>query len=174
MRWLTTLALIVVATRFGAPQEAGVPGWTWHTPPERWQGPRSYHTPFDPDFAGRVRLDRVRDPVSPPGRELSPNGAYWFAVVEDDRTRPGPWDARVLVFVEREELLRLSLVDCRGVQARWVNEKLLYVEVWWGRVLGTRLILDVEQGAVLYREMVNDGAIPYQQWREAAAAGAPP
>jgi len=42
-----------------------------------------------------------------------------------------------------------------GVQIHWLNEKLLYGSVWWGRVLSTDFIFDVEQRVFLYKEMAN-------------------
>jgi hypothetical protein len=49
---------------------------------------------------------------------------------------------------------------------RWVNERLLYVQVWWGRILGSWYLIDVEAEKVVYREMVHSGEIPFQQAHE--------
>ncbi len=48
----------------------------------------------------------------------------------------------------------------------WINEKLLCIRVWWGRICGTDLIFNVEQERFIYREMVWDGGIPYYQIQE--------
>jgi hypothetical protein len=51
-------------------------------------------------------------------------------------------------------LLRLSLVDHLplGVKVKWINEKLLFVQSWWGRVLSTDLILDVLENRIIYMQ----------------------
>ncbi len=56
-------------------------------------------------------------------------------------------------------LLKLRVVDhaSGGVQVQWLNEKLLFVEVWWGRIASTDLILDVSTKTFLYREMAEYG-----------------
>ncbi len=53
-----------------------------------------------------------------------------------------------------------------GMKVRWINEKLLYMQVWWGRILGSYLIFDVEKERTVVREMVNDGHIPFQQFQQ--------
>ena len=96
---------------------------------------------------------------------ISPNGAYRATRVE------GPGGALVLeIDRERPAPLRLTVreIDARyGPRIEWVNEKLLFVRVWWGRILGADLVIDVEVGAILYREMLHDGTIPFQQFRQA-------
>jgi hypothetical protein len=51
--------------------------------------------------------------------------------------------------------LELTFVDESngGVKVEWLNEKLLFGQVWWGRIYSTDFILDVEQGKFIYREM---------------------
>ncbi|UCD75699.1 MAG: hypothetical protein JSV91_02055 [Phycisphaerales bacterium] len=161
---LMPILLIVLVGVAGPPraQQAG-----WHTPPDRWDGPRVYHRPLDPDYAARFALGRLETIDQPEKRELSPNGAYWYGVMEDDRTQPGPWHAKVVVYNERDYHLDLTVHDYRHIKARWVNEKLLYVELWWGRILGTCLVVDVESEKIIHAEMVHDGHIAYRQWQEA-------
>src|SRR5262249_9049788 len=40
----------------------------------------------------------------------------------------------------------------RDVRSRWINEKLAFVELWWGRVRSTELIVDVEKGGSIYMQ----------------------
>jgi hypothetical protein len=138
----------------------------WHTSPDQWKEPRLYHRPFEEQFASRIALEHC-SMEAVPGRELSPNHAYWFALIRPDQTKNGPWDSDILVFTERESLLRIRLRDileCHEVG--WVNEKLLRIRVWWGRICATDLIVDVEQEQIIYKEMVWDGVIPFQQFQE--------
>lgn len=38
--------------------------------------------------------------------------------------------------------------------------------IWWGRVLGTYFIYDVEKEKIIIKEMVHDGVIPFQQFQK--------
>jgi len=140
----------------------------WHTSPDKWKEPRLFHRPFDEQFASRIVLDHCAIPAAARKPEMAPNHAYWFALIRPDQTKIGPWDSDILVFTERDSLLRIRLRDileCHEVA--WVNEKLLRIRVWWGRICATDLIVDVEQAQIVYKEMVWDGAIPFQQFQEA-------
>lgn len=138
----------------------------WHTPPDKWQAPRLFHTPFDEQFGSRLSVDRCAIPEASPERHTAPNKAYWYALIRPDHTKDGPWNSEVLIYTERDHLVRLrDIRDCHEV--RWVNEKLLFIRVWWGRICATDLILDVEREQIVYREMVWDGVIPFQQYQDA-------
>jgi hypothetical protein len=150
--------------------DRGEAQWPGHTSPACWTA-RQYHEPYTGAFAQRrdlskhVRVESVAL-SDPPAKTLSPNGAYWFAEDPPDRMRPGPWTTRLLVFNERRALAQLSFVDYGGaMQVSWVNEKLLFIRVWWGRIVATDLIFDVETGRFVYREVLEDGLIAFQQWR---------
>jgi len=143
-------------------------GADWHTSPDKWKKPRLFHCPFEPEFAGRITVDHCGISARLPERQFAPNQAYWFARIDPDRTKAGPWNTEVLVHTERDYLVRIGLRDihdCRDIA--WVNEKLLRIRVWWGRVCATDLIVDVERESILYREMVWDGVIPFQQYLDA-------
>jgi len=58
------------------------------------------------------------------------------------------------------------------VQARRINEKLIFIRVWWGRVVGSDFIFDAEAGRFIHEEMVNDGTILFQQTQQAKAPAA--
>ena len=59
-------------------------------------------------------------------------------------------------------LLMLEFLDhaSGGVNVHWLNEKLPCGSVWWGRVVSTDFVLDVEKKIFLYREMANHGEQP--------------
>ena len=141
----------------------------YHTPPDRWSEPRDFQTPFDPYWADRVVLDRVAVGQIEGERTLSPNKAYWFVVAPADTGKPGPSSATVYIFNERGHLIRLEFPDIGSGAPRpsWINEKLLFVRVWLGRVLGIDLILDVEKEQIIYREMTHWGCDAFQQAQQA-------
>ncbi len=50
-----------------------------------------------------------------------------------------------------------------ATEARWINEKLLFIRVWWTRHTATDLIFDVELRREIFREMAHDGIMLFQQ-----------
>lgn len=139
----------------------------FHTTPEKWNEARVFHRPFDQRYESRLELGHSNVEPATGEREMSPNRTYWSVLAEADHTRPGPWDADLLISNERDSLVRLRIRDYRFVEARWINEKLVYMEIWWGRVLGTYLILDVEREEIVTREMIHDGGDAFMQWQQA-------
>jgi len=111
---------------------------------------------------------------------LSPNKAYWFAANSDWPDPPTidcsgtdfqvtASDAVIYVFTERDFLLRIQMRDHYpnfNISARWVNERLLFIRVSWGRVLGSDFLIDVENERVVHSEMFRYGAIEFQQWQQ--------
>jgi hypothetical protein len=159
MRIATLLGLLVLITASAA---------QYHTTPDRWKESRLYHRAFEEQFASRIRIDRCAVPAALPKQQPSPNHAYWCSLAPPDRTKSGPWNCDVFVYSERDYLLWVRLKDMRECHdVSWVNEKLLHIRVWWGRICATDLILDVESERIIYREMVWDGTIDYQQFQEA-------
>jgi predicted phosphodiesterase len=144
----------------------------FHTTPNRWSEPRVFHTPFEDEYAQRIVMEQIERPAAISRATFSPNGAYSFVVNEPDFQQPGPWNTTIFVDNERDRLLQIKLLDRRNyrLDVSWINEKLLFVGVWWGRVLGTDIIVDIEREEILYREMKHDGSIPFQQWSAPATA----
>jgi hypothetical protein len=100
---------------------------------------------------------------------VSPNKAYWYVLTISDTTKPGPFSGTVHVYNERDYLIQIQLLDIKSgaLTASWINEKLIHMRVWLGRVLGFDVVFDVEKEQIVYREMVNWGGIAFQQWQQA-------
>ena len=146
---------------------------TWHTPPDKWKEPRIFHTPFEENYARSITILRFQPPAKKridleKEMVLSPNNAYWYSMVRPDTSKDGPWATSIFIFTEKDYLINIRLEQhCPNfASAQWINEKLIYVQFWLGRVLGVCFIFDVEAEKILYKEMVNDGWIPFGQWRE--------
>ncbi len=148
----------------------------FHTSPACWEEARFFHE-GRPAEEYRRRVAVTWRSVSMPESEaqLSPNGAYRLWKRAPDTSQPGPWTAEVIVDVERDRSLVLGLEDVAGyeVVAEWVNEKLLYVRVPWGRVAFSDLILDVEHGVLVHEEAVRYGQIAFQQYQGECAGQCP-
>jgi hypothetical protein len=158
--WVICVLLCAAGTSFGQT-------WEGHTSPDKWAKPRVFHTPFDPKYETRITKSSI-DFQDMAGKILSPNEAYWFSTEPPDTTKECPWSTSVFLYNERPYLIRIEFKNhaSYGVKAKWINEKLVYFDVWWGRVLGSSLVYDVEKEDFIIKEMQNDGVIPFQQWEQ--------
>ena len=169
MHWFGIALLFLSITLAGlgtgpeaAAQKAGFEG---HTPPNFWAEPRIFHRPFKPDEERLVTLTRRPFEGPPPkGRVVSPNKAYWYALSGREAARQ-----EITVYSERDEV---TVVTVRRVgqgnapQLTWINEKLLYGEIWHGRISGEVFLLDAEAGRILLHEKTVYGQIHFQQWQQ--------
>lgn len=130
--------------------------------------PVNFHRPFEQTFKGRVELREAggAENAGVEGAAFSRNRVYWFRVEALDAKT-----TEIKITVANQRAVRvLALKDSYlnfPPEVKWVNEKLLFIRVWWGRVLGTDYLYDVETGRIIYEEMVHDGALLLQQTREA-------
>ena len=143
--------------------------WSFHTTPNKWEKPRIFHTPFDKRWSDRIVVQRT--PLTQVANEkvFSPNKAYWYSVTEPDFIKPGPHKLQMNIYNERDYLVRLEILDIGHYvrYTKWINEKLLYVRAWYGRIFGVDLIFDVEKEQIIHKENINDGGIPFMQWQQA-------
>ncbi len=171
------ICLLVITLSFGC---AAANSSQWHTTPDKWKEPRTYQTPILTEYSDRVSLDHLSTEGHFNVKVLSPNNAYWFAVNGDWPSPPTiecdgieflieTSEAAIYVFTERDYLLRIRMRDHYPnftIGARWLNERLLFVRVWWGRILGSDFLVDVENERIVHSEMIHYGAIEFQQWRQ--------
>jgi hypothetical protein len=155
------LALLALSTPVGAQ----------HTPPDKWKEPRCFNTEHGSENV-HIALGRASASAPPRNRVRSRNGAYWFGTIEPDQSKPGPWSTTIVIHNERDYRLQLVLSDhaAAGVKARWITAKLLYVQAWWGRILATEMVVDVEAEKIIYSEQLDCGAIVnpdlYGSWKK--------
>ncbi len=139
----------------------------FHTSPACWDEPRIHAEERDAHV--EVRVERIEGDL-PETAVLSPNRAYAFHL-DDKQGTAGQSDYTLRIDNERPYLLELRFPEARGVvEPDWVNEKLLFVRTWWGRVAGTDYLVDVEKEAVVLVEPFRYGAIAFQQFRQCDSA----
>lgn len=113
-------------------------------------------------YAKRIVLVDVSKSENPPqtsSKEYSPERDMWEVTVEPDTSKPGPWNTSIYFGSDaNKEVWRLTFVDARDARTKWLNEKLVFGQVWWGRIYATEFILDLQQHKFIYREMAQYGA----------------
>jgi hypothetical protein len=89
----------------------------------------------------------------------SPQGTAAFFLGTPTTTEPGPWSTTVYIRGNAARpislAVRFSDHGSGGVRAQWLNEKLLFLQVWRGRIVSTDLILDIETQKFVYQESAN-------------------
>ncbi len=95
-------------------------------------------------------------------REFSAQGTRWLIVKKPDYLKTGPWSTTLYIGArgENRPFLELSFRDHGNTfTASWLNEKLLYISVWWGRIASSELILNIEKRIFIYNETANYGQV---------------
>ncbi|WFB36034.1 hypothetical protein P3T73_17920 [Kiritimatiellota bacterium B12222] len=144
----------------------------WHTEPGKWKEARIFHSDFDDEFDSKIRVSKTELKDNVDSKEYSSNKAYWFVVYKPETKVKGPWSTEIEIYTERDYLIKIDLIDHAAqyeIKIEWINEKLLYVRFWWGRVVGTDFIYDVEKEMFISREMIFDGNNAFKQWKQGMA-----
>lgn len=170
------VAFALTAAMVGIQAAAAQPGERFHTSPECWDAPRIYHSgPPSAEIADRIRLvDTPAAAVTPGEPMVSPNGGYRFWVRNPDTGKEGPWSAGLIVDVERPTRPTLLFDNvAQPIAPSWLNEKLIFVRVAWGRVVFSDVIFDVESSKIIYNEEARDGQLAFEQYRQACGGRCP-
>ncbi len=123
------------------------------------------YTPFDENYSQRIILREIPNPGAsePEGnKEYSPQRTAWVSPSSPDYSRPGPWNTAVTIATPAGlKVLQLAFHDhaSGGGSVQWLNEKLLFGRVWWGRIYSTDFILDVEKEQFIYKQMAHYGKL---------------
>jgi hypothetical protein len=100
-------------------------------------------------------------PLVKADKEFSPQHTRHRTVGKPDFSRPGPWTTVVWIrdaaVKETPVVLTFEEHASGGVNLHWLNEKLIYASVWWGRIVSTDFIFDVQSRKSIYGEMANYG-----------------
>jgi len=156
---LISLLLVSSSTTFA---DGGYPG----LPPDCWTESRNVHGGYAVEgqlkelFDALVSIEKSAIEGNSSFENLSPNNAYSFSVVG---SRP---DVRISIFAEKDHAAHINLKEVFGVSdAKWVNEKLIFFRIWWGRLMFTDTLFDVENETFIYKENGMDGFMAYQQFQ---------
>jgi hypothetical protein len=127
------------------------------------KGEKVDYSSFDNRFAARMTVQsRAATALIKGDKQVSPQQTRWMVMNKPDYTKPGPWTTVVWVRnADRGAPEMLTFVDhaSGGVSVQWLNEKLIYGSVPWGRIVSTDFIFDFEKKEFIYREMANYGQL---------------
>lgn len=79
-----------------------------------------------------------------------------------DRMKPGPYSNTIDVMSTRGDPIawRIQIVELRdNARLHWLNEELLFMQLWWGRILSTDLIFELGTGRFIYAKEANYGLL---------------
>ena len=124
-----------------------------------------YSTP-PKELGKKIEILSVSLPVgaSTIGRRVkSPEGTAWFVENDPDyMSTKVPWTTILYVggLGRPEVFLQASFKDHGNTfSARWINEKLIFIQVWWGRFDSSDIILDISKREFIYNEFAQYGEL---------------
>ena len=113
--------------------------------------------------AASKKPGRVLEEKNPEFIPESPQGTLAFnRIAIADTMKPGPYSNTIEVFSTAGESIswRIEINDLMdNVRLRWINDDLLYVQAWWGRIVSTDMLLEVSSGRLVYAKEANYGLL---------------
>lgn len=140
----------------------------FHTSPACWKAPRVHHTgPTSAEFANRLHLIEVPGGTTPAGDLMrSPDDATRLWVRNPKTSQVGPRGAALIIDAPGAPRRSLLIEDVGApIAPRWLNERLVFLRIVWGRALFSDVILDVHSGALRYHEQAHDGRNAFEQYQ---------
>lgn len=125
-----------------------------------------------PQRPDRVLKERYKD-FTP---EADQQTVAFNRVVVADTMQPGPYSNVIDVFSTRGPVVawRIEISEIGdNARLRWINDDLLFIQAWRGRIVSTDLIFEVSSGRFVYAREANYGMLvePCED-TESPAAGA--
>lgn len=106
-----------------------------------------------------LKVKKIKNPSAKESRQKTSPGAgnYYFLWKKGD--------SKVTVFIGREYSLDLSVpkYDWRPISIKWINPKLIYIDIYFNPHYGAYWIYDIEEEKIIVHELENDGWDAWQQ-----------
>ena len=84
--------------------------------------------------------------------------------LDPDYMKSGPWNTTLIIGdrTTRKPFLKAEFLDHGDTfDAKWLNENLIWIQVWWGRVASSDLILDVSKKQFIYNQLAQYGEVTF-------------
>ena len=111
---------------------------------------RAKHLSISPEASGT--FDQSKKVTS----QLGPNS--WFVTVDPIDTNAPPWNTTIFVGRASKDkpFLKITVLDHGNtLNVKWVTDRLLHINIWWGRFGMSDWMIDVDRGTVVYDELLN-------------------
>ena len=105
-----------------------------------------------------TKLDGLPESITGIQKKENSNKTAYYCLHEADFTASGPWNSYAVVDNIGERcIFELQFLDhaSYGVRLDWINDKLLHVKEYLGRIIALDFILDTSNGNVIYQEVEN-------------------
>lgn len=126
----------------------------------------SYESPHTVSLKGRVAItkltNRPKSVPEPTERSDSPYSPQQTAAFVLAAKQPESRNNVIHVFTVTGPLYawRISFQDPRqNVTTKWINEDLIFLQVWWGRIVSTDLLFQLSSGTFIYEQEANYGSM---------------
>lgn len=143
-------------------------GQDFHTDPSCWTSPRIYHAGTPSSDIVR-RIERTPNVTREPRDTsvVSPNGAYKAWVELPNSPVGNVADQILYIYSEQGRVTRFYIEQAQmPLTPQWINEKLVFVRVVWGRTVFTDMMIDAENGEILYQEEARAGQNAFEQYKQ--------
>jgi hypothetical protein len=105
----------------------------------------------------KIKLQAVSDFEVPEDveKQFSPQRGMWLYASQPNYRKDGPWTTTALIrSADGNTARKLTVIDHGegGVKLEWLNERLLFGRVWWGTILSTDFIVDIQNREYIYQQ----------------------
>jgi hypothetical protein len=119
----------------------------------------NYFSPT-PDREKHLSMSREANGAFDPSKKTTSQlgGNSWFVTVDPVYTEAPPWNTTIFVgrMGNDEPLLKIKVLDHGNtLNVKWVTDRLLHINIWWGRFGMSDWIIDVDRKKVVYDELLN-------------------
>lgn len=90
---------------------------------------------------------------------MSPDGGGRLSIHTFDSMKAGAGRIVVAIRARGTAASYLSFDPARGVNARWLNERLVFIQAWWGRIAASDIVFDALKKRFLYRKLAHHAFI---------------
>ncbi len=111
----------------------------------------------------KQRPSRILVETNPEFISESPQQTAAFnRVLKADTMKPGPYANTIDIFSTKGKPVtwRLQFNDLNdNVRLTWINEELIFIQLWLGRIVSTDLIFEIRSGRFIYAKEANYGLL---------------
>jgi hypothetical protein len=115
------------------------------------------------EFANKVRLTAAQT-VDQTNEQKSPHSVRVVAQSKPNYMNPGPWSSSFTFLNQRSSKPLFSLVvkeHGSTIHGEWVSDRLYFVEIWWGRIAASEVLIDVETRKIIYHQFAHYGEVTF-------------